>query len=192
MINITTFETIRAQFGHFASWALWAPPDKNPKDNIADLSVLDPNVNADVLQTLHADAIFIGLNISRPIARPLGNFHDPRPMATDFKIRYALHGTPYWGAYMTDIIKDFEEKASGRMMRFLKTNRDFEKENVRHLRQEIEALGCTDPLLVTFGRDAEIVTRRNLGNEYRTVRIPHYANYISKEEYRKQVHEMLP
>ena len=192
MINIHTFETVRKQFGHFASWALWADAGKNPKDNIADLSVLAPQANPDLLHILHSDAILIGLNISRRIELSLGNFHDPRPMATDFKIRFALRGTPYWGAYMTDIIKDFEEKASGTMMRFLRSNRDFEEDNIRHFRKELEVLDCTDPLLITFGRDAEAVTKRNLGNEYRIVRIPHYANYISKEEYRKQVHEILP
>ena len=192
MIDLNTFKSVRTQFGHFASWALWADAGKNPKDNIADLSVLDPTANPVLLHTLHSNAILIGLNISRRIELPLGNFHDPRPMATDFKIRYALHDTPYWGAYMTDIIKDFEEKASGRMMRFLRSNKHFEEDNISHFRKEIEVLGCTDPLLITFGKDADSVARRNLGHEYRIVRIPHYANYISKEKYRKQVHEMLP
>ena len=85
------------------------------------------------------EIIFIGLNISRPIENPLGNFHDPRPMATDFKIRYALKDTPYWGGYMTDIIKDFEEKASGKMMKYLKTDPAFEKENDPRLTNTFES-----------------------------------------------------
>src|SRR5688572_20088331 len=116
MISIEKFIEIRERFGHFASWAIWANEGKNPKENIADLSILNPVENPNLLQTLHRNSILLGLNISRRIERPLGNFHDPRPMATDFKIRYALKGTSYWGSYMTDIIKDFEEKASGRMM----------------------------------------------------------------------------
>lgn len=113
MIEIGTFEEVRKRFGHFASWAVWAEAGENPKDNIADISVLNLKENPDLLQTLHSNAIFLGLNISRPIERPLGNFHDPRPMATDFKIRYALRGTPYWGSYMTDIIKDFDGLMGG-------------------------------------------------------------------------------
>jgi hypothetical protein len=187
MISIETFTEIRKRFGHFASWAVWAEEGKNPKDNIDDLTVLDPVRNPLLLKTLHGDSILLGLNISRGIECPLGNFHDPRPMATDFKIRYALKDTICWGSYMTDIIKDFEEKASGKMMSFLRGNKEFEQDNIRKLREEIEVLGFTSPVLVTFGKDAEIITKRNLDKEFQVVCIPHYASYISKEDYRVQV-----
>lgn len=136
---------------------------------------------------LHGNSILLGLNISRKIKNPLGNFHDPRPMATDFKIRYALKDTSYWGSYMTDIIKDFEERASVKMMRFLGSNKDFEKENIRKLREEIKVLGFSNPVLIAFGKDAEKIAKRNLCKEFQIVGIPHYANYISKENYRAQV-----
>lgn len=192
MIDFDTFCKIRNEFGHFASWAVWAAEGKKPKDNIDDLSILDFEQNPTILETLHGNTILLGLNVSRRIQRPFGNFHDPRPAATDFKIRYALQGTPYWGSYMTDIIKDFEEKASGKMMSFLRSNHEFEVSNIRKLRREIEVLGVANPLLVTFGMDAEVIARRNLGKEFRIVRIPHYANYISKESYRQQLEELLP
>jgi len=192
MISIETFIEIRERFGHFASWAVWAEEGKNPKDNIDDLTVLNPDENPALLETLHGNSILLGLNISRRIERPFGNFHDPRPMATDFKIRYALKDTSYWGSYMTDIINDFEEKASGKMMSFLRSNKDFEQDNIRKLREEIEVLGFTNPVLVTFGKDAETIAKRNLGKEFQIVRVPHYSNYISKEDYRAQVCSQLP
>jgi hypothetical protein len=108
--SIAKFAEIRERFGHFASWAVWADEGKNPKDNIEDLSILNPNMNPKLLDTLHGNTILLGLNISRRIECPLGNFHDSRQMANDFKIRYALKNTCYWGSYMTDIIKDFEER----------------------------------------------------------------------------------
>ena len=187
MISIETFIEIRERFGHFASWAVWAEEGMNPKDSIDDLTVLNPDENPTLLETLHGNSILLGLNISRRIERPFGNFHDPRPMATDFKIRYALKDTSYWGSYMTDIIKDFEQKASERMMSFLRSNKDFEQDNIRKLREEIELLGFANPVLVTFGKDAETIAKRNLGKEFQIVRVPHYANYISKEDYRAQV-----
>lgn len=192
MIRIETFDEIRERFGHFASWAVWAEEGKKPKDNVADLTVLNPDKNPTLLDTLHGHSILLGLNISRRIERPLGNFHDSRPMATDFKIRYALKGTNYWGSYMTDIIKDFEEKSSGKMMSYLRSNRDFELENLERFREEIQLLGYANPVLVTFGKDAEAIARRNLGQEFQIVGIPHYANYVSKEEYRAQVSAQLP
>lgn len=192
MISIETFTEIRERFGHFASWAVWAEEGKNPKDNIDDLAVLSPDKNFDLLKILHGNAILLGLNISRRIDRPFGNFHDPRPMATDFKIRYALKGTAYWGSYMTDIIKDFEEKASGEMMTYLRDHSDFERDNIRQRREEIEVLGVTNPLLIAFGKDVEAVAKRNFGTEFQIVRIPHYANYVSKENYLIHVREKLP
>jgi hypothetical protein len=192
MISIDKFAEIRERFGHFASWAVWADEGTNPKDNIADLTVLNPNVNSKLLDTLHGHSILFGLNISRRIERPLGNFHDPRPMATDFKIRYALKNTGYWGSYMTDIIKDFEEKASGKMMQFLRKDKDFEKENVIKLRDEIDVLGFANPILVAFGKDAEMIAKRNFNKEFTIIGIPHYAGYISKEDYRLRVCGALP
>lgn len=192
MISIEKYTEIRKRYGDFASWAVWADEGKKPKDNIGDLSVLNPNENPDLLKTLHGKSILLGLNISRRIEQPLGNFHDPRPMATDFKIRYALKNTSYWGSYMTDIIKDFEERVSGEMMRFLKNNRTFERENICELRNEISVLGFSNPVLVTFGKDAEKIAKRNLGEEFRIIGIPHYARYISKEDYRSRVCGQLP
>jgi hypothetical protein len=191
MIDINTFEVVRNRFGHYASWAVWAECGINSKDNIADLGVLDPEANPALLDTLHTNAILIGLNISRPIDRLLGNFHDPRPVATDFKICHALRGTPYWGAYMTDIIKDFEEKVSGKMVAYLKRDPEFEMLNVRRFKDEMNVLGCSHPILVAFGKDAERVIRRNFGDSYDVVGIPHYANYVSKENYRRQVWDIL-
>lgn len=191
MIDIETFTEIRKRFSHFASWAVWPDEGTKPKDRVGELEVLDPNQNPNLLKVLHAKAIFLGLNISRPIEEPFANFHDRSPKATDFKIRYALKGTDYLGSYMTDIIKGFEETNSRAVMTFLKNNRDFLQKHIKTLREEFQVLGASDPILVTFGRDAETLARHNL-SEFRIVGIPHYANYISKEQYREQVCTLLP
>ena len=191
MITAEKFHKIRKEYGHYASWAVWADQGDSPKSNIADLSVLDAEKNHTLLEVLNPEVIFIGLNISRPIESPLGNFHDPRPSATDYKIRYALQNTPYWGGYMTDIIKDFEEKASGKMISYLRSNPEFEKENVKTLQSEIEVLSPKDPIIIAFGRDAEAIVNRHLKGSLRVYRIPHYANYVSKEKYRAQVLDVL-
>ena len=114
MITREKFEFLKDKYGHYSSWAVWADEGKRPKDNMGDLSVFDLEANPGLLQQLKPDTVLVGLNVSRGcIETPLGNFHDPRPEAMDFKIRYALRGSPFWGAYMTDIIKDFDQKASG-------------------------------------------------------------------------------
>lgn len=191
MIDQTHFDFIKKKYGHYASWAIWAHEGERPKDNVGDLSVFDVKHNAEYLQQLNPNIILVGLNISRRIEVPLANFHDARSQAMDFKIRYALRGSPFWGAYMTDIIKDFEQKASGKMMRYLRTDKPFEEENVKVFREEIDDLGVDNPTIMAFGRDAHSVLTRNFKNEFEILRIPHYSNYSSKEEYREEVKGIL-
>ena len=138
MINQEKFEFILEKYGHYASWAIWADVGEKPKSNIGDLSVFDINHNPGLLEQLNPDVIFVGLNVSRGLMEdPLANFHDARPEAMDFKIRYALRGSPFWGAYMTDIIKDFDQKESRKVWSYLRTNKQFENENARLFHEEI-------------------------------------------------------
>jgi hypothetical protein len=83
------------------------------------MSVFD---DVELLKVLNTKYIFVGLNISRDIIDTVAwsNFHDPRPEAMDFKIRYALKDTPLWGSYMTDTFKDLQEKDSKKVPYFLK------------------------------------------------------------------------
>jgi len=187
MFDQTKFEFIKKKYGHYASWAIWADEGEKPKDNVGDLSLFDIKNNVELLRQLNPNIILLGLNISRRIEVPLANFHDARSQAMDFKIRYALRGSPFWGAYMTDIIKDFDQKASGKMMSYLRTDKPFEEENVKVFREEINDLGIDNPTIIAFGRDAHSVLTRNFNNEYKIVKIPHYSNYSSREKYREEV-----
>jgi hypothetical protein len=192
MIDQTQFEFIKKKYGHYASWAIWANEGEKPKDNVGDLSVLNIDSNDELLNLLNPNVILVGLNISRGrIEIPLANFHDARSEAMDYKIRYALKNSPFWGAYMTDIIKDFEQKSSGKMISYLRTNKKFEEENVKIFREEINDLGVNNPTIVAFGRDAHVILNRNFKNEFRIYKIPHYSNYTSKEKYREEVKSIL-
>ena len=186
------FDQIKKCYGFVGSWAVWAEAGATPKSNIGDLGVFDVEANSDLLRILNPEIILIGLNIARgSIKYPLANFHDSRPVAMDFKIRYAVEGTKLWGAYMTDIIKDFNEKESGKMMQYLRANKEFEKENVRTCRQEIQDIGACSPTLVAFGNDSYSILKRNFDGEYPLFKLSHYSNYSSKEKYRDEVSGLL-
>lgn len=104
--------------GGYASWAVWIDEDIKPKSNMGDMSIFDLNENPQLLNILNPNVIMVGLNISKVIEKPLSNFHGA--IGGAFKIRYAFRDTPFYGAYMTDIIKDFEEKISGTVLTYLK------------------------------------------------------------------------
>lgn len=82
---------------------------KNPKSNCGEMSIFDLSQNPKFLETVNPNVIMVGSNFSRTIEKKAFiNFHDKRPQGQDYKIRYALRDTDFYGAYMTDIIKDFE------------------------------------------------------------------------------------
>lgn len=143
MITREKFDFIKDKYGYYSSWAIWSDENEKPKSNIGDLSILNPDLNSDLLSQLNTEVVLLGLNISRgDIKIPLANFHDERSEATDYKIRYAFRGSPYWGGYMTDIIKDFEQKISGKVISYLKENGPFEEENIRFFLQELRDTRC--------------------------------------------------
>lgn len=188
MIDLAHFELMKSKYGHYASWAIWAEEGSKPKNNVGDLSIFDIEKNENLLHQLNSNIILVGLNISRKVEFPLANFHDKRPQAMDYKIRYALKGSPFWGAYMTDIIKDFEQKVSGELMSYLRKNKRFELLNLEIFRDEIKDLGTVNPTIVAFGNDAYTILSRNFNNAFK---IPHYSNYTAKEKYREEVKSIL-
>jgi hypothetical protein len=133
--------------------------------------------------------IFVGLNISRrgPDTRNFSNFHSGSPAAQDYKLRHALEGTPYWGAYLTDVIKGFEEVSSAKLMGCMRRDPALEQSNVKTFLDEIALLGAQDPLLVALGGAAHKILTRNLNGRFRIVKAPHYAKFVAIQDYRAKV-----
>ena len=185
------FDYIKENYGDVGSWAIWADVGDKPKSNMGDLTILDPDINKNLLAQLNPNIVFVGLNISRRIKKPFANFHGDTlhyPIGQDYKTRFALRGTAYWGGYMTDIIKDFEQKISGKAITYLKNNKQFEEENVKIFLQELADIGANNPTLIAFGNN---ILKRNFNHKFKILKVPHYAIYISKEKYREQVKEIL-
>jgi hypothetical protein len=189
VVDRETFERIKQKHGRYASWAVWAEASGNPKSNVGDLSVLDPDRNPTLLQTLRTDVIMVGLNVSRFLPVTLGNFHDSSPAGQDFKIRYAFAETPYYGAYMTDVIKGVVTLESGDLIRYIGANPSVVAENVSGLLEEFTDLNSTSPLLIAFGGDAyQLAAKHVPANRYsQLVKVTHYSHFISKEAYRDRV-----
>ncbi|MBM4165662.1 MAG: hypothetical protein FJ218_01870 [Ignavibacteria bacterium] len=191
MIQRSHYLEIANKCGHFASWAIWANEGKTPKSNIGDLKIFDLDLNPNILVQINPNIIMVGLNISRKIENTFGNFHDSKPQSQDYKIRYAFKNTGLYGAYMTDIIKDFEQIISGTVHSFLKLNRDFEEHNVAIFEQELLDLNPTNPILIAFGSISYNILLRNFKTKYQIIKIPHYSMRIGKENYRSEVEKII-
>lgn len=191
MISIQLFQAIAKKYGHVASWAVWAKAGRKPKSNIADMSVLDPIVNPKLLETIRTDAVMVALNFSREVAweKPFMNFHDPHPYAQDYKLRYAFEGTAFYGAYMTDIIKDFPMLSSHDVIKHLQDNPSEVRTQVDRFREEMGFIKSRCPTILAFGKQTyDILSRELHREEYASLlQLTHYSHQISKENYRKDV-----
>jgi len=186
MIGIQQFENIKQKHGGYASWAVWADASEKPKSNVESLSRFKTE---SVLSLLKNTVVMVGLNISRPFSEPFTNFHDRNPRANDFKIRYAFKDSPYWGAYMTDVIKSHVEVDSRNVMKYLKEHPEIIESNLKIFREEMQDLGATAPVILAFGKDTHKLLSENLDkNEYRRlIKLTHYSHQIGKEAYREAV-----
>jgi len=189
MIDRTRFDAIRQQHGRYASWAVWAEASKRPKSNIGDLSILDVEANGSLLEIIKGNVIMVGLNIARSFSEPFRNFHDPSSKANDFKIRYAFTNTKYYGAYMTDIIKNVEMVDSNDLLEHLKASPSLVRQNVEAFREELQSLNSGKPTILAFGAAAHRLLEKHIsGREYSgLIKVTHYADRIGKENYRQSV-----
>ncbi len=188
-IDRKRFDLIKHKHGGYSSWAVWAPATRGPKSNIDDLSVLDANANPMVLQTVNHAVVMVGLNISRSFEEPFRNFHDRNPNANDFKLRVAFTGTPYYGAYMTDVVKNVPMVKSGDLIRYLGENPAVIDSQIATFRDELRDLDCAQPTILAFGSAAyKLLLQHLMRSEYRAlVRLTHYSHYVGKDKYRDTV-----
>jgi hypothetical protein len=179
--------SIKSKYGHMASWAIWANKDIKEKSNMDDISFFENIKNI----KFNPNIILVGLNISEKIKRPFGNFHSENSSAHDYKIRYAVKDTIIWGSYMTDIIKDFEEKVSNNLMKYLRDNPEFLKENINSFEDELKHIGSNNPILIAFGNDCYKLLIDNFKNKYLVYKVSHYSSCISKEKLRDEFSEII-
>ena len=185
--NLMNHNLIAQKYGWCSSWAIWKRRDTTQKEKygMEDVSFF---ANMDSLP-LNPNYVFVGLNISGKgsLERPFSNFHPLHKTAHDYKTRYALQDTQFWGAYMTDIIKDFEEVVGSNVKKYLKANPDFEKSNIELFEQELKDIGSLNPVLIAFGNVSYNILNKHFKNKYTIYKINHYSSCISKEKLREQI-----
>ena len=135
--------------------------------------------------------VFVGLNASSTHGiqqtKAWINFHSSYRYQNDYKLRYALMETRFWGSYITDVIKHYPEVDSAKVMKYLKQHNDVIENNINDFKREIAILSKNKPILIAIGTDSFNILNAYLSNEYKIVKIPHYSMHISKEDYRDRV-----
>ena len=193
MINQKEYEELKAKYWDVASWAMWEQPSDKPKSNMGSLKVFE---DPDLLSKINTGFVFVGLNGSGvhdaylESSKPWYNFHSDLPTGNDFKLRYALNGTPFWGSYITDIIKYFQEVDSSKAVKYAKSHPEIMHQNIEAFKDELRLLGG-NPIIVALGGAAYNLIVENLKGNFEICKIKHYSFTISKENYKKEALETL-
>ncbi len=179
----TIFDNIKSNYGKVASWAVWKAYDKNDfASNMEVDGLFDLDKNPQILYQLQNNIVMVGLNFSVPLQNSpdFHNFHsyegaklNHTTLRNASKIRYAFNGTPYWGAYMTDIIKNYFESKSANV-KISNINED-----IKIFREELKTLQADRPLIIAFGSKVYSLLKNNLEKtEYsKLIKITHYSYY---------------
>lgn len=188
-MNKELYENLKKEYGKRSSWALWADPDEDrPKSNIDCMDVFD----GDVWNRLNTKYVFVGLN---PSGAENANtedwcaFHSSSPYQNDYKLRYALKDTQYWGSYITDlfIVKNSNsgEVTKKATLEEINAARDSLIAELEVLRNNGEK-----PTLIAMG-NAVYKYLTPLQNQYTVKKITHYAYRVNKYKYREMVRKKL-
>jgi hypothetical protein len=189
MIEANTYEQMKQFSKTGGSWTIWEMPQdgENPRARVGDMSVFK---HPDILAKLNRNYVFVGINQAghdTSMDELWWNFHSKdNRRQQDYKLRYALHGTKYWGAYMTDAIKNVVERVAANV----RLTAEEEIKNADLLKHELDALGG-HPVLIGMGGKAYRFLNRYFGKKYHVVKIYHYSYHYrgcgNKDIYRKAV-----
>lgn len=195
MINIKHFDFIKQKYSATSSWAVWEKQGSTPKSNVGNMNILNPEINKDLLCILNPNVVLVGLNLSgwSNEAPAFSNFHSSSPWAQDYKIRYAFNETSYWGAYMTDVVKEHIEPISTEVMKGLRKNQNDVQQHIENFQAELRDIGSENPIIIAFGGDAHSLLKQHLSKDCYSllIGVTHYSHHISKEEYREKVHKQI-
>lgn len=186
MINKEDYEYLRTLYGGYSSWMVWEEPlEGKPKSNIEKM---DPFKSSTIRKELRTEYVFVGLNASRKLEGDWQNFHSASRYQNDYKLRYAFNHSRFLGSYITDVIKGIENPNSGQIMKKVSSGEIKIEEHIKALEDEIRVL--RPKYIISIGKDADKLLKKHTDNR-NIVNIPHYAIYVSKEQYKSMCERIL-
>ena len=135
---------------------------------------------------LKPNIVLLALNFSKDIKfeNNFQNFNSGgQTSGGAYKLRLMLKDTSFWGAYMTDIIKDLPAKDASKAYKIWKNDPILRRRSLECFDQELKDIGSVNPLIVCFGGPASEITREHLSSKYKNiVNMPHYSASITTNE----------
>ena len=190
-LSLETYNNLKAKEDNHSSWAVWADEGDKYSSNMEDLSIFDEET---ILDVLNPNIVLVGYSHSADgeikSMKSFENFHSSGPI---YKLRFALKGTPLWGAYMTDIIKTIAHAKIPEVEKILKENPGEEEHNIDLFLEELKELKVEKPILVALGADTNKLLKKYSNgklSKFRIEKIMHYSaqgKWQDREIYRDRV-----
>ena len=183
-----TYEILKKKYGDVSSFAIW-----RSVNNISDISMFN---GEEILKKINENYIFIALNpAEHPKSeeiRVFGNFHSSYRYQRDYKLCYALKGTKYYGAYITDLFKSFRYTNRADLKKALKEREKDIKNDFDSLLEEIEIIN-KEAVLVFIGKCIFHFFNKYFKNKIinKTVYITHFSYVCGKEWYRETINNQI-
>jgi len=192
MIDVKRYNNLKEKYGHVSSWTIWREPGSTPKSNTDDMSIFE---DENITNELNDEFVFVALNGAGNHGvqedKVWKNFHSSYPYQNDYKLRYALMNTDFWGSYITDIIKECHESNSKKVVSYFRDHPDEIERHIHLFKEELNYLSDENPILIALGNDSFNILNDNLSSEYKIYKIMHYFARINKEDYKKEVWKEL-
>ena len=196
MIKKEIYIKLKRKFGKNSSWTIWDGPENGnwkSKSNIGSLQCFENEDN--LLKKLNPNYIFVGFNPAahdnKEVEKKIwSNFHSSDiKRSQDYKLRYALNGTKYWGSFITDVYPEIVETDSTKVSS--KASNNMINESIDNLIYVRELLG-NEATIVAIGDAAYKVIKNNLPKDVKLIKIMHYSyQSINQEDYRNLVLKQL-
>ena len=195
-LSLETYNNLKAKEDNHSSWAVWADEGDKYSSNMEDLSIFDEET---ILDVLNPNIVLVGYSHSADgeikSMKSFENFHSSGPI---YKLRFALKGTPLWGAYMTDIIKTIAHAKIPEVKKILKENPGEEEHNIDLFLEELKELKVEKkPILIALGAAVhDMLEKHSNGklSKFRIEKIMHFSaqgKWQVRETYRDRVHQEI-
>ena len=194
MINKDVYGDLKNQYGLTSSWTVWSKPANENWKSKELISDMTPFSNEEcLLKDLNGDYIFVGLNPAAHDAETNDmawrNFHSKDvKRSQDYKLRYALKDTPYWGSFITDLCTDIVETDSRRVLD--ETGEEQYKVAVNRIVEIREVLGGK-ATVVAVGWASYKKLKKYLPVEIELKRITHFSARVNLDKYCDSVRQQL-
>ena len=195
MIDKEVYSCLEKKYSDIASWTIWSDPEKgnwSSKSKIDDMSIFKDD---DITEKLKSDYIFVGYN---PAKHNTNNnkeeswcsFHSgDSKRGQDYKLRYALHETPYEGSFIIDLYPEIIETDSARVES--EVDLQMTSKSIKRLLEIRELLGGK-ATIIAIGNKAHNILKKELSKEQLSnniilKKITHYAVFINPDNYKDKV-----